>query len=62
MAEPEGDGGDDDFGSVVGASLGVAGGEAAELFEAVEAPLYDVAVLVDVGVEGGWAAPFTCGE
>lgn len=56
MSEPEGDGGDDDFGSVVGGSFGVAGGEASELFEPVEAAFDDVALLVGVFVEGGWAA------
>jgi hypothetical protein len=41
---------------VVGDALGVAGGEAAELYESPEAAFDHVAALVDVGVEGGWAA------
>ena len=62
MAEPDCDGGNDDFGSVVGDAFGVAGGEATELFQAVEAAFDDVALLVDGGVEARWpAAGWTSG-
>lgn len=75
-SEPERDGGDDEFGAPVGEAFGVAGGEVAELFEAGEAALDDVAVTVDLGVEVRWATasstlgltacdlvdPLRCGE
>lgn len=39
----------------VGGSFGVAGGQAAELFEAVEAAFDHVALFVALGVEGRWS-------
>jgi hypothetical protein len=64
VAEPEGDGGDDDFGSVVGDAFDVAGGETAELFEPPEAAFDDVAAPVDLLVETAAApsASFPGGE
>src|SRR3712207_4331820 len=50
-AEPEHRADQQQRGSVVGGALGVAGGQGAELFEPVEAPLDDVALLVPVAVE-----------
>jgi hypothetical protein len=43
FAQPENDGGDDQDGPVVGGSLGVAGGQGAELLEPREAAFDDVA-------------------
>jgi uncharacterized protein YndB with AHSA1/START domain len=56
VAEPEDDGGDGEFGAVVGGAFGVAGGQIAELFESVEAAFDDVAVPVAVDIEAGWPA------
>ena len=41
---------------VAGDAFGIAGGQATELFEPVEAPLDDIAVLVGDRVEDGWSA------
>nr|WP_240896623.1 hypothetical protein [Kineococcus vitellinus] len=46
------DAGDDHLAVEVGGTLGVAGGDGAELLEAVDAALDDVAWAVDVGIEG----------
>jgi hypothetical protein len=48
------DAGDDHFTAEVGGSLGVAGGEGAELLQAVDAALDDVALAIDLGIEGRW--------
>ncbi|WP_326958611.1 hypothetical protein [Amycolatopsis sp. NBC_01286] len=40
------------FGLVVGSAFGVADRQVTELFEPVEAAFDDVAVLVDLGIEG----------
>jgi len=53
----EDDAGEDDLGAVVGGSFGEPGGQAAELFEPVEASLDDVAELVEAGVEGRGRRP-----
>jgi hypothetical protein len=56
FAKPQHDGGDDQDGPVVGGSFGVAGGQPAELLEAGEAALDDVAPGMDLRVEGRRAA------
>lgn len=54
-AEPEDGGGDGAFGAVVGPTLGVPGGEFAELLDPVGEAFDDVAVGVHGEVEAGWA-------
>lgn len=54
-SEPEHDGGDGEFGLVVGDALGIAGREVAELLELVEAPFDHIALLVQLGVERWWS-------
>jgi hypothetical protein len=56
VAEPDPDRGDVDGALVDTFSLVVSGGDGAEGFELVEAAFHGVAVLVPLGVEGGWPA------
>src|SRR5580704_436623 len=49
---PQDDGGDGDGGCKVSGQLVVASGDAAPVLEPTEHALYDIAALVDVGVEG----------
>ncbi|NYD51630.1 hypothetical protein BJY14_007736 [Actinomadura luteofluorescens] len=55
MVEPEDEAGDGDDGAVVGGEFVVAGGQAAEAFELVEAAFDDVAAAVAVPVEAAAA-------
>src|SRR3954451_19703909 len=56
FSEPEDDGGDDQGGAEVGASLGVAGARRADLLEPGEAAFPAVASGVEVLVERRWPA------
>src|SRR3982751_2032964 len=60
--QPESDHADRDHGEVVGGALFVAGGDAAELLEAVDQPPHKVAPPIRLAVEGGLATLVALGR